>query len=432
MARFTRIPSSSSGRRSFLAQAGLCGSALAGLSAFARPSAATAASSTPVHAEGRIGLLLPPAKLCRGLDSRFLAGFQMALDQVRETGGRYQLELVMASTTFSPSSHCKAAEKLLQEERADLVIAIAQPAVVSAMAPAFEEAQRCLLAVDGGANLVRMEERSPHVFYNTLGQWQSLWALGRWAARTYQGEGFLVASAFETGHDSFRAFRMGVDATGTGERGFHVPRMPLQQAMQGLSPAESMDQIRRSSPAYVLALLGRTEGRDFLQAFQQAGLNGQIPLVGSVFLAEEAIAQGLGNSLAGFITASAWTSALPTPANRAFRADYQRRNSREADSFAALGFDTGLMLLAAMQDSGGHARFVRQALEQVAWEGPGGQRRMDFASHSVQGDIHLARYDSSLRPVLLRSDPALANHAQEVDALLRARRPALVNPYPVY
>lgn len=432
MARFPRIPPATSNRRSFLAQVGLCGSALAGLPGFARALTTTRESSTSIHLEGRIGLLLPPGKVCSGLGDSLVTGFQLALDQFLETGGVSRLELVTASTTLSASSYRKAAEKLLHENQADLVIALAQPGVVSALAPIFESAQRCLLAVDGGANLVRTEERSPHVFYNTLGQWQSFWALGQWAARTYQGEGFLVASAFETGHDSFGAFRMGVDATGTGERGFHVPRMPLQQAVQGLSPAEYMDLIRRSSPAYVVALLGRAEGRDFLQAFQRAGLSGQIPLVGSVFLAEEALALGLGNALAGFTTASAWTSALPTPANRAFRAGYQRRNSREADSFAALGFDTGQMLLAALRDSGGHARFVRQALEQVAWEGPGGQRRMDFASHSVQGDIHLARYDSSLRPVLLRSDQGLGNHAQDVDALLRARRPALVNPYPVY
>lgn len=431
MARFPRIPPASS-RRSFLAQAGLIGSGLAGFSAIGRSATATNGKPKSVPVEGRVGLLLPLTALCRGRDDRLLAGFQLALDQFRESGITCQLELIRASTTLSPSSYRKAAEKLLWDDQADLVLALAQPGLVPAMVPGFEEAQRCLVAVDAGANLVRMQEVSPHVFYNTLGHWQSCWALGRWAARTFQGQGFLVASAFETGHDSFRAFRLGVESTGSGEKGFHVPRMPLRHAVQGLNPAEYIDLIRASSPAFVVALLGQAEGGDFLRAFQQAGLCGQIPLVGSAFLAEEAMALGLGEALAGYTTACAWSSALPTAANRAFLADFQRRNGREADAFAALGFDTGQMLLAALQAGGGHARFIRPALEQVAWDGPGGPRRMDFTSHSAQGDIHLVHYDTPLRLSLSRSEPGLDNQAQEVDALLRDRRPALVNPYPVY
>ncbi len=435
MARSTRFLPGSSGRRSFLAQLGLWGSAFAGLSATAKTPARPREVPAPLNAEGRIGLLLPSAQACHGLDEHLVAGFQLALDRAREAGGAFRVEVVRASTSLSPSAYRKAGAKLLGEQEADLVIALAQPGAASALAPAFEEAGCCLLMVDGGANLVRSNELGSHVFYNTLGQWESTWALGRWAAGAYGGEGFMVASAFEGGHDSLRAFRLGVAAAGSGEKGFHVPGMPLREARNGLAPALAVDLIRRTAPAYVVVLLGRSEGLEFLKAFQQAGLLGAIPLVGSAFLAEEAAAAGLGEILAGFTTASAWSAGLPTPANRAFLADYRRRNGQEADAFAALGFDTGCLLLAALKDSGGHVRFVREALERAAWDGPGGKRAMDAASHIAQGEIHLSRLDlsfGSLRASVIQSEPGLGNRAAEVDGLQRSPRPALVNPYPIY
>lgn len=435
MARSMRIPAAASDRRLFLAQLGLWGSVLSGLPLAARPAAEVRAAETPLFAEGRIGLLMPAASACRGLDEALVAGFQLALDQARGAGAQLRLELVRQETGLSPRAGRRGAEALLDKGQADLVIALAQPGTVAALAPQFQDASRCLLAVDGGANLVRRAEANPYVFYNTLGQWQAAWALGRWASRTFHGEGYMVVSGFEAGHDALRAFRLGAESAGRGERGFHMPRMPLQEAPEGPATLDSVDLIRRIGPAYVVALAGRGDGLDFLKAYQQAGLLGQIPLVGSAFLAEEVLAAGRGDLLDGFTTASAWSAALPTAANRSFLAEYRKATGREATAFAALGFDTGRMLLAALRASGGQVRFVREALEQVAWDGPGGRRRVDAASHVAAGDVHLTRYEQRLgqsRAAVLSQEPELRNGSFEVDALLHSTRPALVNPYPVY
>ena len=432
MARFPRIPSASQGRRSFLAHLGLWGSAVVAGANSSRLSATTpGAAVSPLNAEGRIGVLLPQAALCGGLDESLLAGFQTALQQARDLGGDFRIEVLRAETRLSPSSYRKAALNLLGKEQADLIIALAQPGMVSEMGPVFEEAGRCLVVVDGGANLVRPGEAGRNVFFNTLGHWESAWALGRWAATTFGGEGFLVVSGFESGHDALQAFRLGVEATGSGERGFCLPRVPVNQTRGDLPAASTVDRIRLAAPSYVVAMLDRTEGLEFLRAFQDAGLAGRIPLVGSAFLAEQAAAAGLGAVLSGFTAASAWTPGLASSTNRAFLADYARRTRKEADGFAALGFDTGRMLLAALQDSGGHARFLREALERVAWDGPGGHRAMDFSSHSATGDIHLIRFNG-VRPSVLRSEPGLGNQAQEIAGLRGSARPALLNPYPIY
>ncbi|MFN8012576.1 MAG: ABC transporter substrate-binding protein [Holophagaceae bacterium] len=436
MASPLRFPTPFPGRRTFLAQLGLWGSALAGLPGFAKaaPRSAPRDAPPPPALAGRIGFLLPAA--ARGLGEDLGAGLDLAFSASPAGGPAPQVELVRRACTLSPSAYRRAAEALLGEDGADLVVVLGQPALVQGLGALFAKAECSLLVVDGGANLVRPADRDPWIFYNTLGAWESSWALGRWATRAYGEGGFLVTSAFEGGHDALSAFRLGTLSEGGFEKGRHIPGMPLQEAPGGLSAAESVDRVRRLRPSFVAALLGRGEGLEFLSAFLKAGLVGEVPLVGTPYLVEEALAAGLGAAVEGCVTASAWTSGLATASNRAFLAAYRRRAGREASSFAALGFDTGRLLVSAMQDGGGHARFVREALERATWEGPGGPRSMDAATHVSRGQVHLSRCGAAgpgaAGQGLLASEPALGLADIAVDGLLRGRRQAVVNPYPVY
>lgn len=434
MASPLRFPTPFPGRRTFLAQLGLWGTALAGLPAFpkAAPRTAPRDAPPPPVLTGRIGLLLPAA--ARGLGEDLGAGLELALTAPASEGAAPQVELVRRACALSPSAYRRAAEALLRDDDADLVVVLGQPALVQGLGPLFAKAERTLLVVDGGANLVRPADRDPWIFYNTLGAWESSWALGRWATRTYGQGGFLVTSAFEGGHDALSAFRLGALAEGGFEKGRHIPGMPLLEAPGGLPAAESVDRIQRLRPSFVAALLGRGEGLEFLSAYLKAGLVGEVPLVGTPYLVEEALAAGLGAALEGCVTASAWTSGLASPANRAFLAAYRRRAGREASAFAALGYDTGRLLVSAMQDGGGHARFVREALERARWEGPGGSRAMDTATHLSRGQVHLSRCagQGAASIGLIASEPALDLTDIAMDGLLRGRRQAVVNPYPVY
>lgn len=435
MARTKGTPPPTSRRRAFLAQVGGLGAALAAAPLAARPRALPPPPPVRPEApllEGRIGVLAPGMQ---GFGDQVFAGLELAFRQAEASGIATRIEFVRATTSLRPSAYRRAAATLLADQGADLVVAVAQPGLAPTLAPLFSDAARNLVIVDGGANLVRPDEQDPWVFYNTLGTWESNWALGRWASRTFGGAGFLVAAGFEGGHDALRAFRLGVATGGLGDRGPLIPGVPLPEAPAGLSPKAVVEAIRLAQPAFVAAFLSGPEGLDFLRAFQESGLAANVPLIGSPFLAEEALGAGLGDALSGFTSAAAWSRGLPTAGNRAFLAAFSRGQGREAGAFAALGYDTGRMLVAALQDGGGHARFIAPALERARWEGPGGKRAMDPDSHLGQGDVHLCRYElraGSAVPALLSSEPGLGARAFEMDALRSATRPAVLNPYPVY
>lgn len=435
MASSTRVLSAPPGRRSFLAQLGVMGSALAGVSAFGRSAPGPLASFSPIHMEGRVGLLMPSATLCRGQDEHLFSGFQLALEQARQQGGDIRVELLRATSALSPSAYRKSAESLLQKGHADLVIALAQPGVVATVAPAFEDASRCLVVVDGGANIVRTGDLGRYVFYNTLGHWESCWALGQWAAKNFRGPGFLVSSGFEAGHDGLRAFRGGVDSVGGPEAQLFFPRMPLAEAPSGRSMELLVAEIGSASPAFVVAFLNGRDGAEFLKTYALAGLTERIPLLGSSFLAEEAVAQGYGRSAAGLYSASTWSSGLATAENRAFLAAYQHRYGREANAFALLGFDTAQMLMGASTASGGQARIPREYLEAATWKSPRGAFAMDSQTHTSSGGMQLnvlRLQGGALQNAMIEPLPVIRTNDMQAVLLRSKARGSVLNPYPIY
>lgn len=422
----SKSPSNSvlTGRRAFLAAAGACGAAAAG----ALPLRA-ARSADPVEswrAEGRIGLLLPPAAVAAGLDTALEAGLGAAFEQARRGGADLRIEQVKATAPLAPTALRRAAERLLAEARVDLLVMVAQPGVAAVVAPVFAEAGRCLVAVDGGGCLVRPADQNPHLFHNSLGHWEACWALGRWAARHLPGQGYLLSSGFEAGLDGLRSFRHGLDGAAVGERGFHMPRTPLRDAPAGLDAVASVEVARQAAPGYVAAFLAGREGLEFLRSFQAAGLAGRLPLLGPPVLAEAALAAGRADLLDGFVTAGTWTPGLATPDQRTLEGLV---GGRQAGGFAALGFDTGRLLLAAARDGGGHLRFLREALERAQWQGLAGPRRIDPGSHAALGDVLFTRFEAG-RPHPFHREAGLAAGAAEADALLRAPHPPVINPYP--
>lgn len=72
-----------------------------------------------------------------------------------------------------------------------------------------------------------------------------------------------------------------------------------------------------------------------------------------------AVPLGIGQAAAadkvkiGFITTSNWSPELDNPANKKFVADYRAKHGATPTSMAAMGYDTMMLIDAAMRDSQG-------------------------------------------------------------------------------
>ncbi|MBL8093676.1 MAG: ABC transporter substrate-binding protein [Anaerolineales bacterium] len=316
-------------RRRFLIGAG----AVAGASLL--PAAWSALRSAPFFTRPlslKAGLLIPQAGSYPALAERINAGLQAAHHPALEA-----LSLVPAAIDVGYGAAAQQSQKLLTEGEVDLVIAFVNSQVADRLRPIFESQRRPLIVLDSGANVVRPAQRSPYVFYNSLGHWQAGYAAAHHLVEQHGPRVFIATGLFDSGYDSLNAVQQGVRAAGGEVVDTFVthidPRRP--------GVADAIEAIRSARPDSVYALYAGAPAADFVQAYLDAGLGSTLPLAGSGFLIEGSAQDALGERAAGIATTLGWAADPTHPVEVA-----------RDDSFATLGYDTVQFIGAAVQAAG--------------------------------------------------------------------------------
>lgn len=346
-------------RRTFLIGAG----AVAGASLL--PVAWSAWQARPLALKA--GLLLPDAASYPGLADQVRAGLEAASHPALA-----QLELITAQIDAGAGLATAQAQALLQEARADLVIAYINSRVATRLRPIFEAARRPLIVLDTGANVVHATERSPFVFYNSLGHWQAAYMAGRRLVEQHGPRVFIASALFDSGFDSLNAVQQGVRDSG----GEVVQTYVTHVNPRDTGIAAALDAIRSTRPHSVFALYAGAPAADFVGAYFDAGLSGTLPLTGSGFLTEGLAAQKLGGRAAGVASLLGWAADPSHPIVVA-----------RADAFAALGVDTVGLIGAAVEAAGEPAHWGESSLT-LAFDGARGALRLDPATRVLASPLH--------------------------------------------
>ena len=133
----------------------------------------------------------------------------------------------------------------------------------------------------------------------------------------------------------------------------------------------------------------------FIKDYAAAGLKDKIPLYGSGFLTEGVLA-AQGDAAEGVITTLHYADSLDNPQNKAFRSAYRDAFGTEADVYAVQGYDTGLLLIQALEKTGGDIsdrQAVIAAMEGAVIDSPRGQWKMSKAHNPIQ-DFYLRRVEN--------------------------------------
>ena len=358
------IPKKQLTRRNFLIGAG----AVAGATLL--PSAWTALHGSSWFVRPltlKAGLLLPKAGGYPRLAEQIRAGFAAATHPALAS-----LELVSADIDAGYGAAAQQTQRLLSQGYVDLVIAFVNPQVAARLAPQFEAQQRPLIVLDSGANMVRAAQRSPAVYYNSLGHWQAAYAEGRRLVDQYGPRVFIATAFFDSGFDSLNAVQQGVrDAGGDVVQTFVTHIDPRRHAVDG-----AIDAIRSERPDSVYALYSGAAAADFVTAFDDADLAAATPLSGSGFLTEGAALTALGGRAAGLTTTLGWAADSTHPVAVA-----------RGDAFATLAYDTVQFIGAAVQVAGAPTRWGEHALT-LTVAGARGDLALDAATQVLTGPIY--------------------------------------------
>lgn len=367
-------------RRRFLKLAGTS----AGLAAAGSivPSLAWASGGISV----RVGAMLPTGASFSGLTDSLRAGLQMGLAQAAEGTSPVRTSYSERTVDRGFGGAFGAARELL-DEGVDVIVAGVTAPVARQLASTFEERGVPLVVAGIGGHLVRPADRSDLVLHNSLLYWRASFAAGSWAASNLGPRAIVAGSFADTGYDTVYAFRQGFASSG----GSVLDTIVTHEfpAASGLSSL--YDTISSADPSVVYGVYSGSAAIEFVKGYAAAGLK-EIPLLVAGLAAEDYLLGNIGRAAMGVKSVSSWTASRMTRQSQEFVDEFAARTGRTADPFAALGYDTALLVAEGARRalaSGTGVRGLVAALQGVRLSSPRGRLTVDPATNTVTGPLFI-------------------------------------------
>ena len=389
-------------RRQFVAGA----AATAGLAAAGGfvPARVAIAGAAPV----KIGILLPYSGTYAKLGEAITNALKLRIEQAGgKLGGRAIAYLAIDSEMSVPKAPTNT-NKLIKKEKVDFLVGPVHSGIAQAMAKIVGPRETPIMIVpNAGSNLVTGSLCAPNIFRTSFTNWQPAYPCGKVMAD--DGHKTCVTIAWK-----YAAGRQMMDA-GTDNFEKHGGKVvqDIQVPFPQVEFQAHLSEIASIKPDAVFAFFAGGGAVKFVKDYAAAGLKDKIPLYGPGFLTE-GVSKAQGAAAEGIRTTLHYAANLDNAANGAFRAAYQKAFGKTADVFAVQGYDTGSLLIQAMDSVGGDTGATQDLI--AAMEGatiadsPRGAWSMSKAHNPIQ-DIYLRQVKDSVNEVLGIAAKALQDPA---------------------
>ena len=204
-----------------------------------------------------VGVVAPPSTRYLDILGQLATGVRRGL----AAGGQPDAPvLARASANSAPSSVAATARELITRDKVDLVLVYANPTDARLLGQLAEETGVPVVVVDPGAQIVTSADAEPLVLSYSLGHWQSIWALGSWAAGATGGSVYVISSLYESGFDVLNAFEHGLTKAGGSVAGTSITHVKAGDTADAVRKA-----VASGAGAIFLAASGH-EADDILTA----------------------------------------------------------------------------------------------------------------------------------------------------------------------
>ncbi|CAN5481095.1 ABC transporter substrate-binding protein [soil metagenome] len=316
-----------------------------------------------------------------GVSKEIRAGFDLAVKQLGGKLGGLPVEVIPGDDQSNPDIGKQVFDRMVKRDKIDVVTGIVSSGVIYAIAPLAAQQKVFYINSNVGPRDFVADKCSPY-YFNTGWHIESAnEAMGTYMKSAGLKKVFVIAAGVPVGREHIEAFKRTYGSPVVGE---------IYYKPQTLDFSAEIAQIRAAQPDAVYAFAFGPLAVNFVKQYAQAGLK-NIPLYGPAPLADEDTIPATGESMAGVITGSHWNVDLPTDANKAFVAAFQKENNRQAALYNEQGYATAMVLDAAVRAVKGKIEdkaAFRKALETVSIEAPRGPLKFNV-DHSPVQNIYL-------------------------------------------
>jgi branched-chain amino acid transport system substrate-binding protein len=297
----------------------------------------------------KIGLLVPLTGPLSANGKEMANGITLYLEEQNHQLAGREAKLIVEDTEGKPPIALNKARALAESHGVHVIVGPLATAEAYALVSYIERQKIPTLSPTVAGEDLTQRRRSPYVVRTGWSAGQPGHPFGKYAHDTMKYKKIaMIGQDWAFGHESCAAFQRTFEEAGG-------------QVVQKLWPpfgttdfAPYITGLKRDVDAIYFAGAGNDALR-FARQYQDAGLKGKIPLIGSGNFTDEHILRSMGDEALGIVTALHYSAALQTPANRRFVKAYEAKHQQVPSYYAEGTYVAGSVLRAAFEAGGGDA-----------------------------------------------------------------------------
>jgi branched-chain amino acid transport system substrate-binding protein len=342
--------------------------------------AIAAAAAFGVHAADkvRVGFVstLSGPSAALGVDIR--DAFQLAVKLNGGKLGGVPAEVLVGDDQFKPDIGRQLAEKFIRLDKVNFLTGYVFSNIMLASVPVAFENKTIYVSPNAAPSPLAGKQCNPYFFVASWPNDAYHEAAGQHATNRGYKNAYLIAPNYQAGKDSLAGFKRYYKGNVVAE---------VYTQLGQLDYSAELAQVRAAKPDALYIFLPGGMGINFIKQFVAAGLSHDIPLIVPGFGSDQDIIRPVGEPMLGLFDTAHWAIDLDNPANKKFVAAFEKEYKRLPSVFAAQGWDTAMLIDAAVRDVKGKiedVEAVRKALRAAKFESVRGPFKFNRNQYPIQ------------------------------------------------
>jgi len=307
-------------------------------------------------------------------------GFLLAIEMA---GAGDRLEVLVEDDGLEPERGVQIAERMVERDGVDVMTGIIFSNVAMAVVPRLVRDGMIYLSPNAGPSQLAGSGCHEN-YFNVAWQNDNLHeAMGAHVSREGFDNVYLLAPNYPAGKDALTGFKRFYDGGIAGE---------VYTQLGQTDYAAELANLRAAEPDAVFFFYPGGMGINFVKQAAAADISQEIPFFGPAFSFDDTLLDAVGEAAIGLENTSQWSPDLDNEANQTFVAAFKEAYGRYPTLYASQGFDTGNLLLSAMDALGDDIS------DQDAFRAA--LRAADFTS--VRGDFAFAANQHPIQDIYVR------------------------------
>jgi branched-chain amino acid transport system substrate-binding protein len=284
---------------------------------------------------------------------------------VKMNGGKLgglPAEVLVGDDQFKPDVGRQIAEKNVKVDKVNFLTGIVFSNIMLASVPIAFENKMIYVSPNAAPSPMAGKDCNPYLYVASWPNDAYHEAAGQHATNRGYKNAYLIAPNYQAGKDSLTGFKRYYKGNVVAE---------VYTQLGQLDYAAELAQVRAAKPDALYIFLPGGMGINFIKQFVASGLSKDVPLIVPGFGDDQDIIRPVGEATLGLFDTAHWAIDFDNAANRKFVAAFEKEYRRLPTVFAAQGWDTAMLIDAAVRDSKGKiedVEAVRKAMRAAKFE----------------------------------------------------------------